>query len=160
MVETHLRPFDDLRRDSDGDGLMISIIIASFFSAVCAALGLGGGTVLMLYFALLTEIPQQQAQGINLLLFLPVAALSLWFHTKNKLVAWKQIIWVILCGLPGVFLGCWLSEWLDVEWLRKAFGGFLLLMGIHELLAKSADKNSKKDEQGKSPSPSKKPNIN
>ena len=115
---------------------MFPIIIASFFSAVCAALGLGGGTVLMLYFALLTDIPQQQAQGINLLLFLPVAALSLWFHTKNKLVAWKQIVWVILCGLPGVFLGCWLSNWLDVGWLRKAFGIFLLIMGIHELLIK------------------------
>lgn len=138
---------------------MVSIIIASFFSAVCAALGLGGGTVLMLYFALLTDIPQQQAQGINLLLFLPVAALSLWFHTKNKLVAWKQIIWVILCGLPGVLLGCWLSQWLDVGWLRKAFGGFLLIMGIHELLAKSKDKNSEKAGQDKSISPADKSNT-
>lgn len=127
---------------------MAFIIIASFFSAVCAALGLGGGTVLMLYFALLTDIPQQQAQGINLLLFLPVAALSLWFHTKNKLVAWKQIVWVILCGLPGVLLGCWLSNWLDVEWLRRAFGVFLLIMGVHELIVKNNNlSESKKSEK-------------
>ena len=50
---------------------MVSIIIASFFSAVCAALGLGGGTVLMLYFALLTDIPQQQAQGIGFIALVP-----------------------------------------------------------------------------------------
>ena len=125
---------------------MITIIIASFFSAVCAALGLGGGTVLMLYFALLPDIPQQQAQGINLLLFLPVAALSLWFHTKNKLVAWKRILWVILCGLPGVLLGCWISNIMDVGWLRRAFGIFLLAMGVHELLGqKSPDKRTENE---------------
>ena len=132
---------------------MAVIVLASFFSAVCASLGLGGGTVLMLYFALLTDIPQQQAQGINLLLFLPVAALSLWFHTKNRLVAWKKILWVILCGIPGVFLGCYLSGVLDVTWLKRAFGIFLLIMGVRELFPAANQKDSasgeKKPDAGK-----------
>ena len=34
--------------------------LASFFSSVCASLGLGGGTVLMLYFALFTDMAQTQ----------------------------------------------------------------------------------------------------
>lgn len=109
---------------------------AAFFSSVCAALGLGGGTVLMLYFALFTDLAQTQAQGINLLVFLPVSVLSLWFHHKNGYIRWKSVLNCILAGVPGVILGCVLSGWLDVTLLRKAFGIFLLVMGIRELFAK------------------------
>ncbi len=107
---------------------------AAFLSAVCAALGLGGGTVLMLYLTLFTSLAQPQAQGINLLVFLPVALLSLWFHQKNGLIHWKTVGFCILAGLPGVAVGCFLSGWMDVALLRKAFGIFILLMGIRELL--------------------------
>ena len=111
--------------------------LASFFSSVCAALGLGGGTVLMLYFALFTDMAQTQAQGINLLVFLPVSLLSLWFHHRNGFIQWKSVWRCILTGVPGAVVGCIISGWLDVGLLRKAFGVFLLAMGIRELFAKS-----------------------
>ena len=111
--------------------------LASFFSSVCASLGLGGGTVLMLYFALFTDMAQTQAQGINLLVFLPVSLLSLWFHHRNGFIRWKRVWKCILAGVPGAVVGCVISGWLDVGLLRKAFGVFLLAMGIRELFAKS-----------------------
>ena len=109
---------------------------AAFFSSVCAALGLGGGTVLMLYFALFTDMAQTQSQGINLLVFLPVSLLSLWFHHRNGYIRWKSVGRCILAGVPGAVIGCILSGWLEVDLLRKAFGVFLLAMGIRELFAK------------------------
>jgi len=111
--------------------------LSSFLSSVCASLGLGGGTVLLLYLSLFTELSQTQAQGINLLIFLPVALLSLWFHHRNGYVVWKSVGICILAGIPGVLLGSFLSGWLEVRLLRKAFGVFLLLMGIRELFRKA-----------------------
>lgn len=119
---------------------MMVMFLASFLSAVCAALGLGGGTVLMLYLALFTPLPQTQAQGINLLVFLPVSLLSLWFHHKNGYLRWKTVGLCILAGLPGAAAGCLLSGWLEVELLRKAFGVFLAVMGMRELLRKEKKK--------------------
>lgn len=118
------------------------MFLAAFLSAVCAALGLGGGTVMMLYLALFTELPQTQAQGINLLVFLPVALLSLLFHQKNGYISWRSVGLCILAGLPGVAAGCFLSGWMDVGLLRKAFGVFLLIMGIRELLRKEKSVSS------------------
>ena len=59
---------------------------AVFFSSAVAAMGLGGGTVLLLYLSFFSTLSQPQMQSLNLLLFLPAAGLSLYFHRKNKLI--------------------------------------------------------------------------
>lgn len=106
---------------------------AAFLSALIAALGLGGGTVLLLYLTLLLETDQMQAQGINLLVFLPVAVLSLILHTKNGLISWKKIYFALLPGLLGTAAGYYLATFLGSRILSKCFGFFLLIIGLQEL---------------------------
>ena len=66
--------------------LSVFSIAAVFLSSLVAAMGLGGGTVLLLYLSFFSTLSQPQMQSLNLLLFLPAAALSLFFHWKNKLI--------------------------------------------------------------------------
>ena len=82
-------------------------------------------------------------QAVNLLLFLPAAALSLFFHRKNGLSVPQVLLPCILGGVLGGIAGSLLSNFLEPELLRKAFGGFLLLIGLRELLLwlKSLRKN-------------------
>ena len=42
-----------------------------------------------------------------------------------------------LAGLAGTALAAWLATGLDVELLRRCFGGFLLVVGLRELFAKT-----------------------
>lgn len=58
------------------------LIPVGFLSGICAAMGIGGGFVLMLYLTLFTAAAQKDAQLFNLLFFLPAAALSLFRHQK------------------------------------------------------------------------------
>ncbi len=48
-------------------------------------MGIGGGTILippsLVFF---TELNQKQAQGINLIVFIPVAIIALIIHFKEK----------------------------------------------------------------------------
>ena len=60
--------------------------LAVFLASAAAAMGLGGGTVLLLYLSFFSSLGQVQMQAMNLLLFLPAAALSLYFHRKNGLI--------------------------------------------------------------------------
>ena len=46
-------------------------LLAVIVSAAVGAMGLGGGSVLILYLTLILNMQQVQAQGINLLFFLP-----------------------------------------------------------------------------------------
>ena len=75
--------------------------LCTLVGAVCgvlSGLGIGGGSLLMIWLTALQDLPQRQAQGINLLYFLPTAGTSLLFHIKNKLVAWQAALPAIACG--------------------------------------------------------------
>ena len=70
-------------------------VLAAFFSGLAGSLGLGGGGVLVLYLVLALGMPQLKAQGINLLFFIPCAALSSIVYSFKKLIDWKPF-----CFLP------------------------------------------------------------
>ena len=119
------------------------MFLAAFAGAALSALGMGGGGILILYLTLVAGMDQLAAQGINLVFFLPVAAVALLFHAKNKLVKWRVVLPCVALGLPGVWLGAKLAEYCGSELLSKLFGGFLLVIGIKELFSKkTAKKNS------------------
>lgn len=114
----------------------MSNILAAFFSGFAGSLGLGGGGVLVLYLVLSLGEEQITAQGINLLFFIPCAALSTVVYSFKKLIDWKTVLAAAAGGLPGVLLGSWLLRSMDPLWPGKIFGAFLLIMGLKELFAK------------------------
>ena len=121
---------------------LFSSIIA-FVSAVIASLGIGGGAVLLLFLTVFAGTSLEQAQGMNLLFFLPTGATALLFHRKSGLLQVKKGASCGLWGLPGVFLGVWLASRLESAVLSKLFAVFLLYLGLKTLFAKG-EKNPRK----------------
>jgi len=115
---------------------MVNFLIG-FSAALLGALGMGGGSVLLVYLTAFAGVEQLTAQGINLMFFFPVAIIALIFHCRNKLVQFKIAAFTIIGGIGGVFLGKWLAEFLGNGLLRKAFAVGLLLLGIHEIFIKT-----------------------
>lgn len=111
-------------------------IIASLLTGVFASLGLGGGMVLIIYLTLFKDEPQIGAQGINLLFFIPIAALSLIMHTKNRLVEWKKILPSIACGIVFAILGTYLSNIINSDIITKIFAVMLVIVGVKEIMTK------------------------
>ena len=98
--------------------------------------GVGGGSLLLIYMTSFAGVPQTLAQGVNLLYFLPAAATALPAHLKNGYVEKKALLPAIAAGLVCSALAAWAATALDVEVLRKCFGGFLILIGLRELFQK------------------------
>ncbi len=115
---------------------MIWVVVFGFVSGIISGMGIGGGTILIPALVLLLDLGQQQAQGINLLYFLPTAAVALWTHNQNQNVVWNHVKPIATWGLLGAIVGSLVATSLDGELLRKAFGGFLLLMGLREICQK------------------------
>ena len=111
------------------------VILASLCAGALGAMGMGGGGILIIYLTVWAGIAQQPAQGMNLLLFLPCAALALLSYTKKGLVHWKTALWAALGGLPGALAGALLSNWLDAGLLRKIFGLMLAVMAFREFFS-------------------------
>lgn len=122
------------RCGGEGDGAVswIWIALASVVSGGLGAMGLGGGGILLLVLVW-AGWPQLAAQGINLLMILPVGLLGLYFHRKNGLTdreAARPLLWG---GLPGVGLGVLLGGHLGEDALRTCFGVLILLLAVREL---------------------------
>lgn len=118
-------------------------ILAAFFSGTVGAMGLGGGGVLVLYLTLSLGLPQLQAQGINLLFFLPCALISILIQLKRKMIDLPTAGWMALGGMVGVLIGMWLTRILHGALLSKIFAAFLIIVGLIELFGKSKQKKEK-----------------
>ena len=110
--------------------------IASLIAGFVSALGLGGGGILVLYLTLFLGMEQMQAGGINLIFFLPLAAVSVFIHVKHHLIDYKFALKCAPFGVAGAFLGVWLANTLHPVWVSKGFAAFVLVLGIRELFSK------------------------
>ena len=128
----------------------IIIGAVSLLSGLTASMGLGGGFVLVIYLTVFAGVSQLAAQSINLVFFLPIAAASLFFHLRGKLVEKSILLFFILPELVGVFGGVFLANFLGSSVLSKVFAGFVLLIGIRELFHAFSHKENDKE---KSPEP-------
>ena len=115
---------------------MISAL-AGLVTGVLSGFGIGGGTLLLIYMTAFAGVPQNVAQGVNLLYFLPTAATALPAHIKNGYIDKHAAVPAIVAGLLGTALAAWIATALDVELLHRFFGGFLIVIGLRELFGKS-----------------------
>lgn len=125
----------------------MSALVAGAAGLVCgvlSGLGIGGGTLLMVWMTAVMDMEQRMAQGINLLYFLPTAACALTFHIKNRLIRWRVVLPAAITGCLSAAGAALLATSVDASLLRKLFGGFLILVGITELFgAHARDKKAK-----------------
>lgn len=110
------------------------LLITGFASGILSGMGMGGGTVLIPILTLLAGIGQHEAQGINMLAFLPGALLALWVHRKSDRLETKAALPLILFGSLGAIFGAFLATAIDADWLRKAFGAFLIALAVIQWL--------------------------
>ena len=112
-------------------------LLAGLLSGIIASMGMGGGAVLLIYLNLFTATEQLNAQGINLLFFIPTAVFSLFFYIKNKQIKWKKVLPIALLGLLGAGVGLWITRLIDAGLLTKIFGGFLIIIAVKEFFTKN-----------------------
>lgn len=114
---------------------MLAVVVGAA-AGLLASMGMGGGFVLLVYLVLSGASEQMAAQGQNLVFFLPVIAVSLILHIKNKLIDFKTALTAGLSGLVTVALGFLLATRLEGDLLKKLFAVFVIVAGLHDLFAK------------------------
>ena len=112
--------------------------LVGLLAGITASLGIGGGFVLLLYLTVLEDMPQKEAQLLNLIFFLPIATLSIIMHIRNKLILKEVVIKAVIGGVLGVFVGVWLATIVPNELISKAFAVFVLFVGLRELKSSKA----------------------
>lgn len=113
--------------------------IAFLVSAVLgflAGLGVGGGSLLVLWLTLVVGMEHPYARILNLLFFIPAAVISSLFRWKQGSLNYKKVFPAVVVGCLAAALFSWLSHYLELSFLKKLFGGLLLITGIREIFYK------------------------
>ena len=98
-----------------------------------SGLGIGGGSLLILWLTLVLRMDQTIVRGINLLFFLPAAAIACFFRSRQGTLNIRKLMSVIIAGCIGAILGNALGTALDAALLKKSLGILLLFTSVREL---------------------------
>lgn len=108
-------------------------VIVGAVLGTLSGLGIGGGSLLLLWLTLVLQMDPQTARGINLLFFLPAAGVSCYLRGKQGAVDLKRILPAILAGCAAAAGFTWIGRRLPLALMKKLFGCLLLLTGLREL---------------------------
>ena len=110
-----------------------------------SGIGIGGGSLLILWLTMVLDVPQSTARGINLLFFIPSALIACFFRWHQGSLDLKCVLPAVISGSIAALAFSFLSTQVDTVVLKKLFGGLLLITGARELLYKPKIRKPEQD---------------
>lgn len=119
---------------------MVISLIVGILLGLLSGLGIGGGSLLILWLTLILEMEQNTARTINLLFFIPAAVISCYYRKKQGILDMRKMLPAMAAGCAGAIVGTRLGISLDTFLLKKGFGILLIVTAIREILWKPKNK--------------------
>jgi len=94
--------------------------------------GVGGGIIMvpaMMFFLSPPIRDVKQAIGTSLVVIIPTALMGSYKHLTQGNVDWRTALALAPLAIVGSYLGAWLTTHIPADNLKRAFGGFLILVG-------------------------------
>lgn len=111
---------------------MVNVLVGAGLGFL-SGLGVGGGSLLLLWLTLIAGVPREEARVMNLMFFIPCALIATIFRWKQSKKDKRLLLSAIAAGLAGALAGNIIGPWIEEELLKKAFGVMFILCGIREL---------------------------
>ncbi len=96
--------------------------------------GAGGGFLIIPALVLFSKLPMKQAVGTSLLIIAAKSLFGFMGDLSHYHLDWALLTSVTALAIGGIFVGNRMSRRVDSNQLKKAFGWFVLVMGIYILL--------------------------
>lgn len=97
-------------------------------------LGAGGGFLIIPALVLLLNMPMKKAIGTSLLIIALNSLIGFTGDIGHIAIEWKFLFLVAAIAIAGIFIGGALAKKIPGAKLKKAFGWFVLVMGIYIIL--------------------------
>lgn len=114
--------------------MIVWSIVAGVIGGIVAGMGMGGGTLIIPILTIFLSFSQIDAQGINLIAFLPMSLVAIFIHAKNHLVEFKKTWLLAVVGIVFSLGGAYLANNISSDVLKKLFAVFLIGLGIWQLV--------------------------
>jgi hypothetical protein len=98
---------------------------------ITGLLGAGGGFLLIPTLVIVLGLPMKEAVGTSLLIIAVNSLIGFTGDLGHFVIEWKLLLVVTLIAIIGILIGGQLAKKIEGEKLKKAFGWFILIMGIY-----------------------------
>ncbi len=112
---------------------LVAIVVAAILGTL-AGMGVGGGSLLIIWLTMVLGMEPQTARAINLMFFVPSALIATFMRWKHNAQEWKTILPGILAGCTAAIITTIISRNMDTDHLKRLFGILLIAVGIKEVL--------------------------
>lgn len=98
---------------------------------ITGIVGAGGGFLIIPALVLLAKLPMKKAVATSLFIIAIKSLIGFLGDVKNLNIDWTFLLIFTSLSIVGIFIGIWLNKFIDGKKLKKAFGWFVLIMGIY-----------------------------
>ena len=115
--------------------LPVKLIVGTVLGFL-SGLGIGGGSLLIIWLTAVMGMDPSSARSINLLFFIPGAVIAICFRRRQGDIHWDKVLPPAIAGCiaAGIFSGVAMK--LDTDIIKKVFGVILIGAGVREVLWK------------------------
>lgn len=145
MVTSNIGRFNSLGRCAISmlNSFPVSLTVGCLLGFL-AGIGVGGGSLLILWLSLIIGLDHNAARVINLLFFIPAAIIASVFRWHQGQLQFKTILPAVLSGCISAACFSLLSKQVDISLIKKLFGILLLATGVKELFFKPKTKKEER----------------
>ncbi len=96
--------------------------------------GAGGGFLIIPALVLLAKLPMKMAVGTSLLIISVKSLIGFLGDLGNQTIDWQLLLAFTALSIVGIFIGSALSKRIKDQALKRAFGWFVVVMGLFILI--------------------------
>lgn len=98
---------------------------------VTGLVGAGGGFLIIPALVLLAKLPMKRAVATSLFIIAMNSLIGFTGDLQNREIDWAFLLVFTAIAISGIFIGAYLSRFVNNNKLRRIFGWFILVMGIY-----------------------------
>ena len=98
--------------------------------------GVGGGIIMVPAMMFFMKLDIKTAVGTSLAVIIPTALSGTYKHIMQGNVDWRTMLSLAPTAIIGGYAGAWLTTHIPADNLKRAFGAFLVLVGVKLLCFK------------------------
>jgi uncharacterized membrane protein YfcA len=121
---------------TDAPKLNIPLIIVEgiVVGVLTGIVGAGGGFLIIPALVLFANLPMKRAVATSLLIIAAKSLIGFLGDVQNLTIDWSFLLIFTGLSIVGIFIGIYLNKYIHAKSLKKAFGWFVLIMGIYIII--------------------------
>lgn len=110
------------------------LIFSALVGIISGLVGAGGGFLIIPALVFLAKLPMKKAVATSLLIIAINSLIGFLGDVQTFAIDWKFLLSFTSLSVVGIFVGIYLTQFIEGAKLKKGFGFFVLAMGIYIVL--------------------------